>query len=376
MTTIIPVKKSGDLKRFINLPHSLYKGDEIYTPELNIVQKELFDQNKNPFFKHSEVKLLLAERYGNAVGRIAVFSNDNHNKYSGKKDCFFGFFECVNDYQVAEMLLKEAVWFARTNDLTSISGPFNFSVHDSCGILINGFDRPAVIAMPYNKPYYQDFLNRFGFSKKIDMFAYEILTDHTPERLLRMRDVLERRLYDRGVVVRSMSTKNFDSEIEKLHKAYNEAFKNNWGFFPLTLDELKFKAKGIKAVGDPEMLLIAEQNGEAVGFLITLPDINQVLRRIPNGKLFPLGLFKLLYYKKKVDNCRLSVLGVVDKFRNSGLEIVFCVKEYEIARKRGIKTSEASYVMEDNAVMINLIKSIGAKKTKDFRIFEICLNDA
>lgn len=371
MTTIISVANERELRRFINFPHTLYRGDKNYTPELYITQKELFDKKKNPFYKHSKVELLLAVKNGMTVGRIAVFRDDKFIRHSGKMECFFGFFECINDFRVAEHLLDGAMRLAKKEGLSVISGPFNYTIHDSCGLLINGFDKPAVIAMPYNKPYYQDFMNKYGFSKKIDMYAYEISTEHTPQKLTRHRNIFEERLARQGVVVRSINMKNFESEVKKLHVAYNSAFKDNWGFVPLSFEEFSYKARGIKAVAEAELLLMAEKQEEVVGFMITLPDINQILRKIQNGKLFPFGLLKLLYYKNKVDSCRISVAGVIDKFRNSGIEAVLYAREYETARKKGFKTAEASYVMENNTVMKNLVENIGAHKTKEYRIYEI-----
>lgn len=368
MATIITVENKRDLKRFINFPHRLYRGDKNYTPELYITQKELFDKKKNPFFKHSKAALLLAVKDDMVVGRIVVFRDDHFISHTGKKECFFGFFECVNDYRVAEQLFDKAMEFVKNEGMSVISGPMNYTIHDSCGLLIDGFDNPATIAMPYNKPYYQNFLQSYGFIKKIDMYAYELSTAFTPEKLTRYKDLVEERLARRGVIVRSINMKNFESEVKKLHIAYNEAFKNNWGFVPLSFEEFSFKAKGIKAVADADLLLIAEKEDRVVGFMITLPDINQILRMIPNGKLFPTGLIKLLYYKKKIDRCRISVAGVVDKFRNSGLQAVFYAKEYETTRSKGIKTAEASYVMESNKVMTNLLLSIGGQKTKKYRI--------
>ena len=370
MVDIVEVKSRKDLKRFIDFPHKLYSGDKNYVPELYVVQKALFNKKKYPFFRHSKATFYLGIKDHKVAGRIVAIRNNNYIKFSGEPIGFFGFFDAINDYEVAEALLSTTAEWLKQEGCHSMVGPENYTVNDSCGILTEGFEFPPVIGMPYNKPYYSELLEKFGLTKKINLVAYHFPSNKTPPNLQKNLLIAEKMIRDSGIVVRPIDMKNLDREIVKFRDAYNEAFSNNWGFVPMTLEEFSYQAKNLKKVADPEMVLIAERKNEIIGFVITLPNINQTLIKIKNGRLFPTGLLKLLYYKNKIDGCRISILGIAEQYREMGIAAYLYAKVFEMTRKKNISWAEASYVMEDNKIMNRNMKSIGGRIYKRYCIYE------
>lgn len=373
MTEVIRVQSKKDLKRFIDLPHQIYRGDRNYVPELYTAQKELFDKTKYPFFRHSEAEFFLAVRGGKAVGRIVAIRNNNYISFTDREEGFFGFFETVDDYGVAEALFAAAAGWLKDNGLKACIGPENYTVNDSCGILTEGFDLPPVVGMPYNKPTYPGYFERYGFAKKIDMAAYHFHSNKTPVSLQEHEKAAGKMLLQSGIRIRPFDMKNLEAEILKFNKAYNSAFEKNWGFVPMTHEEFSYQAKNLKKIADPGMVLLAEHNDEIIGFVITIPDVNQVLIRIRNGRLFPFGLLKFLYYKNRINGCRISIMGVSGNYRKMGLGALLYAKVFEMTRKKNITWAEASYVMEDNAVMNRNMQSIGGRIYKKYRIYELAL---
>ncbi len=373
MLEVIKVQSKKELKQFIDFPHELYKEDKKYVPELYVSQKDIFNRNKYPFFKHSKAELFLAIENHKVVGRIVAIRNNNYIKFSGENIGFFGFFESIDDYRVAEILFNKTVEWIKEEGMEAIVGPENYTVNDSCGILTEGFDLPPVVGMPYNKSYYPNLFERYGFVKKTDMFAYHFPSNKTPENLKRHENIVAGKMRKLDIKIRPINMKNLDDEIRNFQKTYNLAFEKNWGFVPLTYEEFRYQANNLKKIADPEMVLFAEHKGEVIGFVVTLPDINQILIKIRKGRLFPLGLLKFLFYKKSITGCRISIMGITEKYRKMGIGALLYAKVFEITRRKNITGAEASYVMADNAVMNHNIKSIGGKVYKKYRIYEIVL---
>jgi hypothetical protein len=373
----ITVRKieSREVKKFIDFPHELYKGDPNYVPELYISQAKLFDRKKNPFFKHAEVDLFLAYKDGKIAGRIAAIHNGGYKKFTGNNDGFFGFFDVTEDYAVAEALLGTVQDWLRQKGLSSAVGPVNFSTNDTCGTLVDSYDVPPVILMTYNKKYYNDFLERFGFQKKMDLLAYKIATkENMNQRVIAMRPLLENRLLKAGIVIRKFNMKNFKSEVDKLHEVYNAAWEKNWGFVPMTKDEFRFAASDMKAIVDTDFAYVAEHNGKAIGFALTVPNLNEVTIHIKRGRLFPTGLFKLLMNQKKVKSVRIITLGVIEGYRKAGIDACFYAMNLESAARKGIEYGEASWILENNDLMNKALLHIGGKVYKKYRIYEKTLN--
>jgi hypothetical protein len=373
--TVKKAESSSDVKKFIDFPHDLYKGDPNYVPELYISQAKLFNRKKNPFFKHADVDLFLAYRDGKIVGRIAAIDNGGYKKFTGNNDGFFGFFDVIDDYSVAETLLNTVKEWCRKKNLASVIGPTNFSTNDTCGMLVDSYAVPPVILMTYNKKYYNDFMDRFGFRKKMDLLAYKVATkENMNQRVISMRPAMENRLKRDGITIRKFNMKNFKSEVDKLHDVYNAAWEKNWGFVPMTKDEFRFAASDMKAIVDTDFAYVAEHNGKAIGFALTVPNLNEVTINIKRGRLFPTGLFKLLMNQKKVKSVRIITLGVIEGYRKAGIDACFYAMNLEAAAKKNIDYGEASWILENNEMMNKALLHIGGKPYKKYRLYELPLN--
>jgi GNAT superfamily N-acetyltransferase len=370
MIEITEVKSKRDFRQFIQFPNILYRNDPNFVPELYISQKAMFDRKKYPFFTHSKVDFFLAHKSKQVAGRIALIRNNNHISYTGERCGFFGFFESINDYEVAKVLLDKAIAWIRNEGLESITGPENFTTNDSCGFLTEGFDNPPVFMMPYNKPYYIGFFESYGFKKKLDLGSYRIPSNKIPEKIAHLLHEVEEKTKKNSILIRPINFKGFDEEIRKFREIYNYAYEKNWGFVPLNEDEFRFQAKELRKIADPQSVIIAEKDNKIIAFLCAVPDINQILIKIRNGRILPFGFIKLLLYQKRITNMRILILGVHDKFRNSGIDALLYSRLFEYCKKANINTAEAGYVMENNTRMSSILESLGAQIVKKYRLLE------
>lgn len=367
------VQSKKDLSNFIKFPWKIYKNDPFWVPPLISERKDFFNPQKNPFFKHSEVVFYLAEKDGETAGRICGILNRNHISFHQEKAGFFGFFECVKDFEVAKSLLDEAKVWLKSKGMEIMRGPMNFSTNDELGFLLEGFDSPPVFMMTYNPPYYLDLMEKYGMQKAKDLFAYYFdKTYKPPDRVVRMG---ERIVNKQDVRVRCINPKNFEQEIQKIKRIYNSAWSKNWGFVPMTDEEFDHLAKNLKMIVDPYMVFIAEVDGEPAGFSLALPDLNLVLKRL-NGKFFPFGLLKLLWHtkvRKTIDGVRILTMGVIPEYQKRGIDNVFYLRTIRDGIKRGYRWAEMSWVLEDNLLMNRVLKILGARLYKKYRIYEMML---
>ncbi len=370
MIKIKRVETETDRLNFIKLPWKIYRKDKYWVPPLIFDARNNLNPVKNPFFKHSEVELFLAEKDGELVGRIAAIKNDNHNKFHNDKTGFFGFFETLDDQDVADLLLDNACAWCKDKKLDKIVGPVNPSTNDECGLLIDGFDSSPVILMTYNPKHYSDKIENFGFEKEKDLYAYYVSAkvinnQQAMSKLNRMAELIKKR---NDVTTRYLSMKDLTSEVRKIEEIYNNAWELNWGFVPMTTEEFDHLAKMLKMIVDPEYVIFAEVNGIPAGFSLSLPDFNQVLKRL-NGRLFPFGIFKLLYWKNKIDLIRVIVMGVKREFQKKALDSVFYLETIINGNKKGVKGAEISWVLEDNIVMRQTVEKLGGQIYKTYRIY-------
>ncbi|WP_031526695.1 hypothetical protein [Dyadobacter crusticola] len=370
MKRIVPVNSPGELKSFIDFPHALYKDDINYVPELFIAQKDMLTPGKHPFYEHSEVKLYLAYEGSEIVGRIAAIYNTNHNAFTERNDGFFGFFDTINDQETVNLLIREASGWLKQKGADTLWGPVNLSTNDTCGLLIQGFERPPVAMMPYNAPYYQQLLENTGLVKKTDLLAYEITTESVNDRSVRLIDALEARLKRSDIVIRSIDLKKFKEEVVKIREVYNSAWDKNLGFVPMTENEFNYLAKDLKMILDPDFCLVAEKDNKLIGFILGIPDINQILIKIKKGRLLPTGIFKLLFGKKKIKGLRVLTLGVVEDYRKMGIEACLYGRVIKNGRAKGIKSAECSWMLEDNYMINHAIEQINGNVYKRYRLYE------
>jgi len=369
---IVEVESTSQLNKFIDYPSTLYKNDPCYVTPLKSERLEFFDQKKNPFYRAARVKMFLAEREKNIVGRIAICVNYTHNDHHSEQVGFFGFFDCENDYEVASKLLKVAMIELKREGMEKMRGPMNFSTNHECGFLVDGFDTPPTIMMTYNHPYLPKLAEKFGLKKVMDLLAFRIDSDVNPlsERMLSVVTKMEKRS---KITIRSIKMNDFENELIKARQVYSEAWEDNWGYVPMTDDEFNYMGKNLKQIVDPEMVFLAEYEGRPVGFALALPDVNQALIHL-KGKLFPLGLLKLLWHTKiinKINGCRLVMFGVVPQFRKRGLDALLYVNCFRTGTKRGYNWAEQSWVLETNELMCRSIEQMGGHVYKRYRIVEM-----
>ncbi|RME62466.1 MAG: N-acetyltransferase [Nitrospirae bacterium] len=363
MLKVIEVNDRVGLKRFVKVAFKIYKNDPLFSPEPIRDQVEHLSE-KNPFVRHARVHYFIATDGRVDLGRIAAIVNPMHNEFHKDRTGFFGFFECIKDQEVASALLDRASETLKAYNMDTIRGPMNFSTNEYCGVLVQGFDIAPTIMTPYNPPYYKDLLEGAGFKKAKDLHAYmRTIPEELPEKALRVAEVAERR----GITVRKVKLKNLYEELVAFNDIYYNAWKENWGFVPFTEEELRYVAKKLKPVIVPELMLIAEHEGEPVGFLGLLPDLSLVLRKM-GGRLTPWSILKALYWYRKIDRLRLLLLGIKKDYRFRGVDALLFREGFKGAKK--YKEVEFSWILEDNLPVIRLVEMIGGTLSRVFRVYE------
>ncbi len=330
--------------------------------------KKLLDRSKHPFFKHSSADFFLARRGGEWVGRIAAIQNRNHNRFHGGQTAFFGFFESINDMNVAYALLDCAARWARERGMNALSGPMSYSTNETVGILIEGFDSCPCIMMPHNPRHYAKLIESAGFEKAMDLYAWSLDVEKgLHPKIVR---VAEKVLKDTEIRVRSIDMKRFWDEVEVIKRIYNDAWSANWGFVPMTDAEFEHMAQDLKPVVDPRIVLIAEKKGEAAAFSLALPDYNQALKKI-NGRLFPLGLPMLIWHARRIRHARVLALGIAKRVQNwGGLGAALYYESYRRGVAAGYRSCEFSWTLETNALINRSIQLFGAQLYKRYRIYQ------
>ena len=286
------------IKDFIKFHYSVYKGDPNWVAPLIVDYLEKFNPKKNPYFLHSKVQLFLAYVDGQIVGRISAHENTNHVAYHNEPVGFFGFFECIDNQNVADALFQAASGWLKSVGLKTMRGPASFSVNgDAIGLLVECFDKPAVVGMSYNPPYYQHLLENSGFIKAQDLFAYEFVVEEPKPSVI--TKIAERALRDPKLTIRNPNMKRLKEEIESLKFLYNEALANNWGAVPMTEEEFDHFAGELKLAVDPDLTFIAEYDGKPIGLSLVFVDMNRAMQSA-KGRLLPFGLIKILINKQLI----------------------------------------------------------------------------
>ena len=362
------IDSKSDIDKFLKFAWKIYEGNEYWVPPLLYEKKSILDKKKNPFFDKADAQLFVAERNSEIVGRIAAIRNDMHNEIHNEKVGFFGFFESINEQAVADKLLDTAAEWLRKNGMDSMRGPANLSSNDEWALLIEGFDDPPRIMMPYNPPYYIDLLENYGLKKAKDLYAWKIENQKLvkSEKLSRVAEIAKKRS---GVKIRQLNLKDFKNELKIVKYLYNKAWEKNWGFVPMTDPEIDKMAKEMKPLVDPSLVLFAEHEDKPIGFALVIPDYNFIFKKM-NGKLLPFNFLKLFTQKKKITWARVITLGFIPEFRKRGLDAVFYNEIVHRAAKKGIYTGEASWILEDNDMMNRGAKVMNAELYKRYRVYE------
>lgn len=352
--------------KFIKLPFFLYKDNPYWVPPLISERKDLLSE-KNPFFEHAEAKLFLAIREGNPVGRIAAIIDRNYIDFHKEKIGFFGFFEAIKDYEVAERLYSQVRDWLKERGMESMLGPMNPSTNDECGFLLEGFDSSPMIMMPYTYKYYLDYAERFGLKKARDLFAYYRYTkDPPPEKLFR---ILEKMKKNKRVTVRPVNLKNLKEDAPLIKIIYNATLIHNLGFVPFTDKEFDLMVKRLKPLAIADFVPLVFVDGKIAGLGLGIPDYNQVLKRL-NGKFGFIEILKFLWYSRKIKEVRLMVLGVKPEYRRTGINALLYWEIFKAAEKRGYRGGELSWASEDNYLINRAIERWGGELYKKYRLYQ------
>ena len=364
-----PADDRRTFKHFVQLPYRIYDGDPNWVAPLIRDVKTAFDKKKHPFHTHSEVQPFVAFRNGRPVGRIAAINNRNHVAYHDEPVGFFGYFECVDDPEVAAALFDRTAEWLRERRLETMRGPASFSLNEMAGLLTLGFDRPPTVMMPYNPEYYVDLITGAGFEEVQSLIGYHLSHSDAPEKLVKLEKKLEKRL---GVRTRTIDMDNFEGELERLRDLYNKAWEKNWGFVPMTDAEIDFMAHELKPLVKriPTQVIFAERdNGETIGFTLFLMDANQALIHA-KGRLFPFGLVKILKYLPKMNYCRVLTLGLVPEARGQGIDNLLIMALFRHGGAAGTIGGEFSWILEDNAAMRKPLERIGSVISKRYLLYD------
>ncbi len=362
---------SRQLTRFIDFPHDLYEGDPHYVPMLFMEQEALLNPKKSPFFEHSDAEYFLAEdEKGKVVGRIAGVLNRNHIQHTGKQEGFFGFFDVIDNEEVARLLLDSAANWLRGHGIVNMVGPANFSTNETVGLLIENFEEKPFIMMTYNAPYYATLLDKLGFKKHVDLLCWELPTVEMKQELLDKAAQIEERLKRNGYTIRGINMKNFQQEIENFLPVYNASWAENTGFVPMTDAEIRQIAKDLKPAVDPDFIHFCEKDGKFVGVALTVPNINEVQHHLKRGRLLSWGFLNFILGMKKVKSVRILALGTLKEYRRLGIDVVFYARIIEAARKKGIVRGEASWILEHNDMMNKALAQLGGHVYRKYRLYE------
>ena len=365
------VRLRRDRDAFIKFQWRIYKNDHAWVPPLIIERKAFLNRKRHPFYKHGDAALFLARQNGEIAGRIMVSDDPNYNTLHQSNVGCFGLFECIDDRKVAAALFEAAADWLHQKGRIEMMGPIDYSTNYVCGLLIDGFQFAPTILTAHNPPYYRELIEGCGFAKEKDWYAWWFADP--AKAAARLRPLTKRLRKRWPAAIRPGNLKNVREESSRLRQIYNQAWEKNWGFVPFTEAEIEFMTHELKQLVIPEFTLMAEVGDEPAGFILCVPDINVALRHI-NGRLttfgLPIGLAKLLYYKGRTRTARLIALGVIEKYRRSGIAEMLVLRIVEDAMiKRGF-TGELSMTLEDNFRINRFLEAIGAERYKTYRIFK------
>ncbi len=368
MVEVTPVRSWFDRKRFIDYAWTLYRDDPNWMPPLRMNVRELLNYWRHPFYDTGEIQTFLARRDGQIVGRIAAIVNGEHLRIYNDGCGFFGFFECIDDAEVANALFATARDWLAERGLRKIRGPANPSMNYECGLLTDGFDSPPLFMMTYNPPYYERLIEGFGFHKAHEMYAYYGDSKQLPEVQERLNPLADQAQKFCEATIRPMNKHNFMADVELFLELYNASLTVNWGFVPLTPNELRALAKSLKLLLIPELTIIAEVEGRGVGAIVGLPDYNPRIKEI-NGNLLPFGFLRLLSSKRDIRKIRVVSINVVPEFQRWGLGLVLMRGLVPKTLELGIEGAEFSWVSEDNKLARTGLEKGGAKIYKTYRMY-------
>jgi GNAT superfamily N-acetyltransferase len=368
---VSPVRSRRDRREFIALPFRLHANAEQWIPPLKLERQLWLKPRFNSWWKHADAELFLARRDGRVVGRISAQIDHNFNAYQGNDWGMFGFLELEDDAAALAALLDTAADWLRERGRDRMVGPMDFTMNDEVGVLIEGFDREPFVKQPWHPPYYQRLCEQAGLDKAIDLWMWELYIegrDNVVPAIVEMADKLEP---EHGIRIRKMSRRHLRRELELFGQTYNDAWKDNWGFTPYTEEDLDTYAWDLQIVYDRNWFMVAEKvdSGEAVGIAITVPDINQVMKKM-RGRILPFGWWHFLRRRKIIDRVRVGFLGVKPEYQHTGVAAALYIEHFDMAEQTPQTWGEMGWILETNDAMNRGMEGMGGKVVKRYRVYE------
>jgi len=372
---IVEVTNKKLLMEFIKVQWSIFENDPHWSPPLYQERLDVLSKKKNPYFLHAEGKYWIAYMDDKAVGRISAQIDELVPENLGEEIGHFGFFDCIDNQYVADALFDTAIEWLKSHNIKKVQGPFSLSINEETGLLVDGFDSPNFIMMGHDRPYTQKLVENYGFHKAKDLWAYWLYIDQDilPPALDKL---VKRTQNSKKITIRQLDMSRYDEDLRLIVDIFNDAWKDNWGFIPMTDPEFEKMAEDMKLVIRKELTFIAELDGEAVGMMVTLPNVNDLIRDL-NGKLFPFGVFKFLWRLKVTANyqaIRVPLMGVRKDFQNGAMGGAIAMTMIEMTRQEAVRIgcthAELGWVLEDNTRLTKILEAIGCKHYKTYRVYE------
>jgi len=369
--TIRPVRSRRDLKRFIDLPYRLHAGTP-WVPPLKLERRFFLNRKLNPYFKHGEAEYFLALRDDRVVGRISAQIDHAFNEFHESRWGMFGFLELEDDQEAMTALLSAAEDWLRTRSCERMVGPMDFSMNEESGVLIEGHELQPLIRQPWQPSYYQRLCEEAGLSKAMDLYSWFLdISDREDMRTI-LFELDKRAKEEHGVTIRKMSRRHLRKEMDRFAEIYNAAWAENWGFVPYSKEDLDAYTMDMHLVFMRDWFMVAEKDGETIAVAITLPDINQVLKKM-KGRLLPLGWWYFLRRNHIADRVRIGFLGVKPEHQHTGVAASLYVEHFDTAARVRQDHGEASWILETNEAMNRGLEAMSAEIVKKYRVYELSL---
>jgi hypothetical protein len=364
---VVPVRNKKQLKDFVRFPWKIYEGNPHWVPPLIRDKLKFLDKKKGVFFEFGEAEYFLAYKNGELAGRIDAHIDHQYERFHNTETGFFGFFECTNDQGVADSLFRAAEDWLKAKKKHKLIGPECFTIYDETAMLYEGYDSTPAVLLPYNPPYYHELVKNYGFKKAIDWYAFWAPKDVRPaDGMFKVRDRVLRR---NDIRIIPLDMKKLQERVDEVKVIFRDAWMGNWGHTPLTEGQYELFVKELKLVLKPELTYFAEVDGKTVGCIVTIIDANEALKRA-NGRLLPLGLLKILFGLKKCKRLRILMMGVLEEYRNRGIDIVFYLETLKNGCEAGFDGADCSLIVETNDRMIRALEAFGAERYKTYRLYE------
>jgi GNAT superfamily N-acetyltransferase len=364
-----PVASRRDTREFIELPFRLHANAAQWVPPLRLERRMFLSPRFNAFFKHGDAELFLARRDGRVVGRISAHVDHAFNEFQDNAWGMFGFVEVEEDQEALDALLGAAAGWLRERGRDRMVGPMDFQMNDEAGILIEGFDRQPFVKQPWHPPYYQRLCEAAGLDKAMDLWMWDLHVEQRGEVLPVLEELARKLEPEHGIRIRKMRRLRLRRDLDAFAEVYNAAWSRNWGFVPYSKEDLDHYAQELQLVFDKNWFMVAEKGDETVGMAITVPDINQVLRRM-NGRILPFGWWHFLRRRRIMDRVRVGFLGVKPEYQHTGVAAGLYMEHFEMAAKTPQTWGELGWMLETNDAINKGMEAMGAKIVKRYRVYE------